>query len=85
MKKAYSKPVIYFESFSLSQSIAAGCEVISDTPGGVTFGPFVLFFDAEGSACTGDGRALDQGGDGEKNGICYHVFSNNGKWNLFNS
>lgn len=30
MKKAYSKPQIFFDSFELSQSIAAGCEYISN-------------------------------------------------------
>ena len=32
MKKVYSKPEIYFESFSLSQYIAAGCEVKPGDP-----------------------------------------------------
>ncbi len=30
MKKDYSKPEVLFESFELSQSIAAGCEYISN-------------------------------------------------------
>ena len=30
MKKAYSKPQILFDSFELSQSIALGCEMISN-------------------------------------------------------
>lgn len=30
MKKPYSKPRIEFESFELSQAIAAGCEVIQN-------------------------------------------------------
>lgn len=30
MKKIYSKPQIVFDSFELSQSIAAGCEFISN-------------------------------------------------------
>lgn len=29
MKKVYTKPEIFFDSFELSQSIAAGCEGIS--------------------------------------------------------
>ncbi len=30
MKKAYNKPEIVFDSFELSQNIAAGCEFISN-------------------------------------------------------
>ncbi len=30
MKKAYQKPEIVFDSFQLTQSIAAGCEFISN-------------------------------------------------------
>lgn len=30
MKKEYSKPEVYFDSFELSQSIAAGCRYISN-------------------------------------------------------
>lgn len=30
MKKVYTKPEIFFDSFELSQSIAAGCELISN-------------------------------------------------------
>lgn len=89
MKKTYSKPKIYLESFSMSQNIAGDCEVKTNTPSrgqcGVDFGPYVLFLDTENSDCTGDGRVTSQGGDGEYNGICYHVFSNNGEKNLFNS
>lgn len=89
MKRVYSKPQIYFESFSLSQNIAAGCEVKTNTPAqgqcGVNYGPFVVFLDSVGSQCTGDGRVQDVGGDGEYGGICYHVFSNDGENNLFNS
>ena len=29
MKKVYTKPEIFFDSFELSQSIAAGCELIA--------------------------------------------------------
>ena len=89
MKKAYSKPVIIFESFSTSQNIAAGCEVKTNTPAqgkcGIEWGTEILFLDSVGSLCTGDSRVTDVGGDGESNGICYHVFSNNGENNLFNS
>lgn len=89
MKKAYSKPEIVFENFSLSQNIAGDCEVKTNTPArgqcGIEFGPFVVFLDTATSQCTGDGRVLEDGGDGEYNGICYHVFSGKGEYNLFNS
>ena len=89
MKKAYTKPEILFEDFSLSQNIAAGCEEKTNTPTqdncGIDYGPFVVFLNTPDSECTGAGRMDDQGGDGEYNGICYHVFSNNGEKNLFNS
>lgn len=89
MKKAYSKPEIVFENFSLSQNIAGDCEVQTDAHAkgqcGFDFGPFVVFLDAANSDCTGDGRVTDYGGDGDYNGICYHVFNNNGEYNLFNS
>ena len=32
MRKAYSKPQIMFEDFTLSTNIAAGCEVKTNTP-----------------------------------------------------
>lgn len=74
MKKVYSKPEIVFESFSLSQNIAAGCEFISDVKGGgLNFGSFVLFFNDASSPCTGDGRVTSEGGDGQYDKICYHV------------
>lgn len=89
MKKAYMKPEILFEDFSLSQSIAAGCEEKTNTPSqeqcGFEFGPYVVFLDTPDSKCTGDGRVDNMGGDGEWNGICYHVFANDGERNLFNS
>ena len=89
MKKAYAKPEIIFESFSLSQNIAAGCEVQTDTPSrnqcGLEWGPDILFLDSMGNVCTGAGKVTSVGGDGEANGICYHVFSNNGERNLFTS
>lgn len=87
MKKAYTKPEIVFESFSLSQNIAAGCEEKTNTPAqgqcGIEFGAEILFLDTAGSLCTD--KIKNVGGDGEYNGLCYHVFSNNGEYNLFNS
>ena len=65
MKKAYSKPMITFESFTLSTNIAAGCE----------YGPYddELYYPGVGyvflESC-GYPVAVD---DGSYNGICYHV------------
>ena len=89
MKKAYMKPEIIFEDFSLSQNIAADCEEKINNPSqetcGIEYGPFVVFLDTPDTMCTGAGKVTDMGGDGEWEGICYHVFSNNGERNLFNS
>lgn len=77
MKKIYSKPEIAFESFSLSQNIAAGCEYTDPKHPD-------LYFTGIGYAFTTgcDVKFSDGGGDGEYNGICYHVPTDN---NLFNS
>lgn len=54
MKKAYQKPRIFYESFRLSETIAAGCQFIS------TMGdPYVCSLD------TGDGEPLFAAG-----GVC---------------
>ena len=92
MKKVYAKPNIMFESFSLSQNIAAGCEVKTETMSvnqcGLEFGPMVIFVSTP--VCTEDGLVENMGnGDGAANdliynGLCYHVFTN-GEYNLFNS
>ena len=84
MKKVYAKPEIVFESFSLSQNIAAGCEVKTNLPGnktcGLDFSGVVIFLDSI-SGCVE--KITSEGGDGSYNGICYHVFT--GESNLFNS
>lgn len=84
MKKTYSKPEIVFESFSLSQSIAAGCDVKTNTPAqgqcGLDFGGLMLFLDSM-SGCP-DIPVTSEGGDGEYNNICYHTVYGD---NLFNS
>lgn len=80
MKKPYSKPEIYFESFSLSQNIAAGCEVTDPHDER-------LYFTGEGFAFTSacDVNMDNGGGDGEFNTICYHVLSSDGGMNFFAS
>ena len=71
MRKAYSKPDIGFESFALSESIAAGCE---ERPFnflencGVKYGKQIIFTDAIQN-CT---RKVIDGQQGEYNGLCYH-------------
>ena len=80
MKKTYTKPEIFFEDFSLSSSIAAGCELDTPLPsyeqncgypikGGVVF--------LQGTQCT----TYPQ--DGTYNGFCYHVSADDS--NIFNS
>lgn len=84
MKKAYSKPMITFESFTLSTNIAAGCEVKTSLLGkgacgystklGVVFTSLV------------DDCRITEGVDTTNesyNDICYHVPSET--YNLFNS
>ena len=84
MKKAYMKPEIVFESFSMSTNIAAGCEVQTDTPSenecGVYFSGLNVFLDGM-QGC--DWEILNDGGDGEFLGLCFHVPT--GEQNLFTS
>ena len=73
MKKAYEKPMIVFENFSLSTNIAAGCEVKPDTQAnydscGVDFSGDIVFT-VSLSGCK-DTKIEDSG---EYNSICYHV------------
>lgn len=85
MKKIYSKPEIAFESFSLSANIAGDCEAKTNLQGqnscGMDFSGLKVFMQGMGG-CT-DIKVDSQGGDGDYNGICYHVPS--GDNNLFNS
>ena len=81
MKKAYTKPEIVFENFSLSTCIAS-CEVKTNTPsamqcayGETEFG-LSIFLDTV-SAC----ESWVQ--DGANNTFCYNVPV--GTYNLFNS
>lgn len=81
MKKAYSKPQILFEDFTLSTNIAAGCEVrveghSSGTCGYKMGGGIVVFVSAETGCNTHEP-------DGDLNGLCYHVPIETN--NLFNS
>lgn len=74
MKKIYSKPQIVFDSFELSQSIAAGCEYKSNH----AYGSCALDVDEPGWNTTtlfvsGVGDCSTKTQDGVYNGICYHV------------
>lgn len=88
MKKAYSKPEIVFENFSLSTNIAGDCEVKTWLPSnnscGLEFtGIGKVFLDTMGGCTEEDGYPIPSvGGDGEFNGLCYHVPYGD---NLFNS
>lgn len=77
MKKAYSKPDILFESFSLATSITAGCEekaTNATTACGVKFGKSIIFTDAAYgcSSIIVDGSTEGNWVDKENNGLCYH-------------
>lgn len=81
MKKAYSKPDIVFENFSLSTNIAAGCEYSTNFARdvcGFKFGPDMIFLEKI-TGCTE--KVVD--GDGQFNGICYHNPSDDN--NIFSS
>lgn len=85
MKKPYMKPKIVFESFSMSTSIAAGCDTIIDAPSAGTCG-----FEYEG----GYGQTIftkqagtdvcQLGVEDGNNGYCYHTPTED-SFNLFNS
>lgn len=84
MKKAYSKPHILFEDFTLSTNIAGDCEIDTDTKSnndcGLNFSGVMVFLTGMGG-CSGI-QVDNVGGDGEFNKICYHVPYGQ---NLFNS
>ena len=85
MKKEYSKPEIAFEDFTMSTSIAVGCEIIISTPNSDTCGYAyeggygqTMFTEAAGTTVCN--LAVD---DDETNGFCYHVPVEGN--NMFNS
>ena len=73
MKKIYSKPQIVFDSFELSQSIAAGCEYRSNH----AYGSCALKLDVPGwegfTFFTGTVGACMTTPPSEYDSICYHV------------
>ena len=87
MGKIYTKPDIVFESFALSTSIAAGCEVKTNTPNsgtcGFKYGPLRVFIDGV-NGCTYKPSLNSQTWmDDKGNSFCYHNPSEDS--NLFNS
>lgn len=85
MKKVYEKPAIVFEIFSLSTAIAGSCrhrtEAFSNGTCGMDFSGVQVFL-TDMNGCS-DIKVGNEGGDGEFNGICYHVPTDGN--NLFNS
>ena len=86
MRKAYSKPEIMFEDFTLSTNIASGCETIVDNPSkgscAISGSGGINVFDGTIPACEytpGDMGTADDTYDG----ACYHVPSDSSS--LFNS
>ncbi len=75
--KAYSKPDIAFEDFSLSTSIADNCSLKTNTyhqwSCGVQFGSMTVFT-TEVVGCRQPGSIAVT--SGEFNGLCYHVPTN---------
>jgi hypothetical protein len=70
MKKAYSKPDVLFDSFSMSQSIANACEIRANHQKGicgVVFTESITIFNSDARACTL--RYEDE----QYDGLCYHV------------
>lgn len=82
MKKEYEKPVVVFESFSMSTNIAAGCDRIVNT---LSRGTCALPMGTGGISVFVDNVAacLYQASDGMYDNLCYHVPTE--AYNLFNS
>lgn len=83
MRKAYQKPEIMFEDFSLSTNIAGDCEgefvkTLVRNSCGVELNDGTTIFVEGSTGCT-----IEMGEDYMYNGLCYHVPYESG--NLFNS
>ena len=87
MKKAYSKPEIMFEDFTLTNSITVGCGALVGAPTAgqcayevITSRDTKYIFTASmTNICTSPEN------DDEYNGLCYHVFGPEAEGALFNS
>ena len=83
MKKAYSKPEIVFESFTLSTNIAGDCDIKTNTPSDGKCGvENNNGFDIEVLFITNENGCTTKVQDGY-NGLCYHTPTEDK--NLFNS
>ena len=82
MKKVYSKPDIYYEDFSLSTNIAAGCEFKTDLQSqgscGARWGNGIIFASQE----NGCNRIIEDN-SASHDFLCYH--NPNQTFNVFNS
>ncbi len=70
MKKAYSKPDVMFDSFSMSQSIASPCEIRANHQEGgcgVVLTESITLFNESISPCSWHFE------DEQYDGLCYHV------------
>lgn len=79
-KKKYNKPEIFFEDFSLSTNITAGCELIpnfNEGECGIKWGKKHIFI----TGITGCTTTIENG-DPKYDGACYH---NPTDPNVFNS
>lgn len=87
MKKKYTAPGIYFESFSLSAAVTTNCDTVIDTQSlnmcGVDTGIQYIFFDTMNSCKTELGAFPLAKEDDGFNGLCYHVPTEGNR--LFNS
>lgn len=69
-KKTYSKPDIFFEDFSLSTNIAAGCEL---KPEGFTDNCYVIYGRYRLFSDNGICNRIIEEGRNEFDNLCYHV------------
>lgn len=87
MKKKYTAPGIYFESFSLSAAVTVNCDTVIDTQSlnmcGVDTGIQYIFFDTMNKCRTEPGFFPIPKTDDGFNGFCYHVPTEGNQ--LFNS
>lgn len=87
MKKNYMKPDIVFEDFSMSTSIATGCEVQIDNQSkgscGYQITATITYFTETVTGCVGQSGRPIEDGTIQNNSVCYHNPSDLN--NLFNS
>ena len=87
MKKKYSAPGIFFESFSLSAAVTTNCDTkiktISLDMCGVQAGVQYIFFDSMNNCNSMPGAFPIPKEDDGFNGFCYHVPTEGTR--LFNS